>query len=111
MKFVVQAEHIMQKYGWENRVSHPYPLCPMTFQDILSNCRDYDRCTNGSKEYLIMLAEGFRKILESWVSLEESPKVMVRNKINGKVTLMPVDDYQLFMSDNAFSDKLELLSM
>lgn len=78
MAFVTEAEQIILKYGWQKKETRPYPNCPITAEKIVADCKDYDICTRGSREYLIMLAEGFRKILEAWVRYEEEPLIRVR---------------------------------
>ena len=96
MEFAMEAEEIINRYGWHGRWTHPYPNCPVMASKIIDDCKDYDRCTEGSKEYLILLAEGFRKILEAWVEYEKAPKVTVRIIKSGKLTQIRHEDLDMF---------------
>lgn len=92
MAFVEEAEQIITRYGWQDRETRPYPNCPITASKILKDCKDYDNCTEGSREYLIQLAEGFRPILEEWERYELAPKVKVRIKKTGRIVELEKSD-------------------
>ena len=89
MAFIREVEQIAVEQGWMNRKAYPYPSTPMTVKQLLSECRDYDRCTSGSKAYLICLAEGYRQIFETWMHVDA--KVKVRRKDNGKVMVISIE--------------------
>lgn len=91
MAFIREAEQIAMEKDWMNRKTYPYPSTPMTVKQLLSECRDYDRCTSGSKAYLICLAEGYRQIFERWIYYDALPKVKVRRKDNGKVMVVSIE--------------------
>lgn len=94
--FVREAEEMVEKYGWQDRATYPYPNCPVKVTKIIEDCRDYSRCTSGTKEYLISLVNGLVPILNSWEEYELAPKVSVRIKGTGKVVRILKDDLDLF---------------
>ena len=96
MEFLTHAEKVIKEHGWEGRVTYPYPGCPMTAQKIITDCRDYDLCTEGTKDYLIDLAEGFRKLLEAWEEYDRKPRMQVRIKATGKVVTILKEDFEMF---------------
>lgn len=96
MHFIKRADRMVKVYGWEDKVTHPYPSVPMKVTEILDECRDYDNCTPGSQCYLISLAEGLRRIMEAWERYELAPKVTVRIKKSGKTTVILKDDLDMF---------------
>ena len=77
-EFVKEAERMIELYGWQDMITHPYPNCPVKVTKIIADLKDYDRCTRGSKEYLVMLANGLGKIMNKWEEYEQQPKIMVR---------------------------------
>lgn len=95
-QFTLKAENIIHKYHWENKIVYPYANCPVSAMKIINECKDYDRCTTGSKEYLILLAEGFRKRLEAWIKYEEAPKVTVKIIASGKIKQILASDVEIF---------------
>ena len=95
-KLVAEATEMVERYGWQDKVTWPYPSCPTKVTKILADCRDYDRCTKGSKEYLVQLINGLVPILNSWEEYELAPKVSVRIKGTGKVVRILKDDLDLF---------------
>ena len=96
MKWIEKAEGIIERYGWQDKVVHPYPNCPIKASKIINDCKDYDICTDGSRTYLIDLANGFNNILESWVRYEETPKVTVRILKSGKIAHILKSDLEMF---------------
>ena len=83
--FVKEAEGMIRKYNWEERIVHPYPNCPLKVTKIISDLKDYDRCTSGSKDYLILLANGLADIMNAWEEHELAPKIKVRSLKSGKI--------------------------
>lgn len=64
-EFVKEAERMVREYGWEDRNVHPYGF-PMKVTKIISDLKDYDKCTRGSKEYLVDMANGLADIINKW---------------------------------------------
>lgn len=83
--FVLEAEKMVEAYGWEDEIVHPYANCPIKVTKIIADLKDFDRCTNGSQEYLIQLANGLADILNKWEEHELQPKVKVRSLKGGKI--------------------------
>lgn len=82
--FVKEAERMIETYGWQEMVTHPYPNCPVKVTKIIADLKDYDQCTRGSREYLIQLANGLSRILNKWEEYELQPKIRVRILNTGK---------------------------
>ena len=83
--FIEEAERMVAAYGWENKVTHPYAHCPVKVTKIINDLKDYDRCTRGSQDYLISLANGFADVLNSWEKYELAPKIKVRIIATGDI--------------------------
>jgi len=83
-EFLKTAMEMVKKYGWENEEVYPYSF-PLKITKILDDFADFDRCTEGSKEYLIQLVNGLADILNKWEEKELEEKVEVRIKQTGKV--------------------------
>ena len=66
----------------------PYSF-PVKVTKIVNDFREFDRCTSGSKCYLIELVNGLADILNAWERTELAPKV--RMLIRGKVKDVPLD--------------------
>lgn len=82
--FIKEASGMVEKYGWQDRTVMPYSY-PEKVTKIINELRDYDRCTHGSKLYLIALANGLAEIMEAWERHELEPKMTVRSKKTGKI--------------------------
>lgn len=83
--FIKEAEDMIGKYHWEERIVHPYPNCPLKVTKIISDLKDYDNCTSGSKDYLVLLANGLADIMNKWEEHELAPKIKVRSLKSGKI--------------------------
>ena len=90
-EFVKEADRMIREYGWEEETTMPYGY-PVKVTKLLDDCRDYDKCTKGSQEYLVGLANGLAEILNAW---EEStkewtrqPKVTIRMIETGKTVVV-----------------------
>lgn len=75
--FVREAERMVRAYGWENMEVHPYSYA-VKVTKVISDIKDYDICTKGTKEYLVALANGLARILNKWEEYELEPMVAVR---------------------------------
>ena len=64
-EFVKEAERMIEEYGWHDRTVRPYNF-NMPVTKIINDLKDYDICTEGSKEYLVTLANGLAEIMNSW---------------------------------------------
>lgn len=80
--FVVEAEEMVEKYGWQDRTVTPYSW-PEKVTKLISDIKDYDLCTNGSRDYLKLLANGLVDRLNAWERYENLPKVRVRSLLTG----------------------------
>ena len=94
--WVKEAEAAISKYGFEDKVVYPYPNCPVKASKVITDCKDYSRCTKGSQEYLLMLADGFSDILKVWIEYAEAPKIKVRVISSGRVIEMLEKDLDMF---------------
>lgn len=81
--FLAEAERMISEYGWQDMSVHPYGY-PVKVTKILNDFRDFDICTKGSKEYLILLVNGLAEIMNAWEDYEMEPKVTIRVIENGK---------------------------
>ena len=95
MAFVDRAESLVAKYGWQDRLVHPYSY-GVKVSKVLSDLGDYDRCTPGSKSYLISLARGFSDVIDAWEENEKKPHVSVRIIKSGKVMRILEEDLDCF---------------
>ena len=82
--FVSEADAMIEKYGWQDKTVSPYGWAEKVSK-VIDTIRDYPRCTFGSKQYLINLANGLVDILAAWEKQELEPKLRVRLVRNGKV--------------------------
>lgn len=74
--FVKEAERMIEAYGWQKRTVSPYSFS-MPLAKVIKDLKDYDICTDGSKEYLISLANGLTDIMNAWEKHAKEPKVEV----------------------------------
>ena len=93
-KFIDTAENMIEKYGWQNRVVHPYSL-PVKVMKNISDLKDFDNCTRGSQEYLISLANGLAPIMNKWEEQEQEGKIC-RIKKSGKIIRLSPDMLDIF---------------
>lgn len=93
--FVKEAERMIQCYGWEKEVVHPYSFA-MPITQIVGYLKDWDVMTSGSRDYCVELANGLVPILNAWEERMEAPKVAVRIKSTGKVVEITESDLELF---------------
>lgn len=100
-EFAEKAEEMIVKYGWEDRVTYPYPNCRTKVTKIVDDLKDYDNCTEGSQDYLVLLANGFADILNAWEQHELAPKVMIKSKTNGKIVEMEKELAEMFVKDGS----------
>jgi hypothetical protein len=94
--YIAEAEHMVSAYGWEDAVTYPYPNCPTKVTKIITDLKDYDRCTPGSQDYLIALANGLADILNAWEKHALEPKVMVQVIKTGKIVKIAENDLDMF---------------
>jgi deoxycytidine triphosphate deaminase len=74
--FLAEADRMIKEYGWENMEVHPYGY-PVKITKILNDFRDYDRCTTGSKEYIVHMVNNLAEIMNAWEDYEMLPKVKI----------------------------------
>jgi len=82
--FVAEADRLVKTYGWVDEIVHPHGYA-VKIVKIIDDLRDYDICSDGSKDYLVDLANGLARVLNKWEAYELSPKVQVRLVENGNV--------------------------
>ena len=95
MEWLEEAEKTIIQNSWQDRKVHPYGFA-MPVSKIISDCKDFDRCTDGSKEYLMSLANGFKEILDAWVEHDLLPKIKVRIIKSGKIVEIAESDFDMF---------------
>lgn len=83
MAEVAKAEEMVSRYGWQERTVMPYSY-PEKVTKLLWECKQFDDCTPGSRDYLIQLWNGLAGILNAWDE-QEQVAVSVRILHNGKV--------------------------
>lgn len=83
-EFLKEADRMVEEYGWQNMEVHPYGY-PVKVTKILNDFRDYDRCTTGSKGYIVLMVNGLAEIMNAWEDYEMAPKVKIEVIENGKV--------------------------
>lgn len=93
--FIKEAESMIEKYGWQEKTVRPYSF-NVKVTKIIADLKDYRRCTSGSQEYLISLANGLAKILNSWEEFENKEKIEVRSKKTGKIGKICKEDLEMF---------------
>ena len=95
LAFITEAERMISQYGWQNKVVHPHSYA-MPITEIIGYLKDYDICTEGSREYAIQLANGLADIMNAWEAHELAPNVMVRIIKSGKVVKITKADLDMF---------------
>lgn len=93
--FVKDAEAMIVKYGWQEKTVMPYSF-KMKVTKIIDDLKDYSRCTRGSQEYLISLANGLAPIMNKWEEYENAKKITVRIRKSGKIIRITADELELF---------------
>lgn len=84
-EFVEEAERMIGEYGWQDRTVMPWAGCSLKITRIINDLKDFDRCTNGSKYEIIVLANGLAEIMNTWEEHEREPKVTVKSLRSGKI--------------------------
>ena len=88
--FVKEAERMIAVYGWEDLNVYPYSY-PVKLTKVIADLKDYDRCTSGSKAYLILLANVLAPILNAWEEHANDPKVSIKILSSGKIAVVDED--------------------
>lgn len=94
-----EMDQMVQRYGWQDLQVMPWTGVQMTVYQITREMRDYRKCTEGSKSYLISLANGLVDILNAWEAHELEPKIRVRNLKTGKVCAIREEIARELISD------------
>lgn len=94
-EYIKAAWDMVNKYGWQDRMVYPYSF-GMKVTKILEDMNDFDRCTSGSKEYLVSLFNGLVDILNAWERDELEEKIEVRIITSGKVIKINKKDLDMF---------------
>ena len=97
-ELIDEAERMIAKYGWEERTVYPYSF-PMKVTKIIAECKDFDICTSGTREYLVQLANGLVPILNAWEDHENRPKIDVRILATGKIVSVEKDIGMVFIEE------------
>ena len=63
--WVREADRMIREYGWEDWDVHPHGY-PVKVTEIVNDLRGYEKCTQGSKDYLVALANGLTGIMNAW---------------------------------------------
>ena len=90
MEFVKEAERMIDKYNWQNKTVHPYSY-PVKITKVIKDIKSFDNCTECSKEYLVCLANGLGRILNSWEKYENSNKIKIKGIKSGQVIVVNED--------------------
>jgi hypothetical protein len=95
LTFAREAEEMVERYGWQERETHPYGF-PVKVAKIINNLKDYDLYERGSQEHLAMYVNPLGEILEAWERHELAPKIKVRSLKTGKVAEIRAEDLDIF---------------
>jgi len=98
LAFADAADAMVQKYGWQDMNVYPYSF-PIKVTKVISDIRDFPVCTKGSQEYLVSLANGLAKVLNSWEEYELQEKIELQDTSTGTV-------FKLSKSDEDFIQEL-----
>ncbi len=98
--FVTETERMIGEYGWQNRTVAPYGH-KEKLTKIVEKLKDYDRCTFGSKQQLISIANGLGDILTAWETQELEPKIAVRLVRNGEIKEFCEEFARVLIEDGA----------
>ena len=90
-----RAESITAEHNWYERKVHPYSY-PVAIREILTECKNYDNCTSGSKVYLYQLIKGLVEILDEWDRHYKSRKMV---RVNGKVKNLSPEYIEMLIED------------
>lgn len=107
MAFVKKAYEMVERYGWQDRETYPYSF-PIKVTKILRDCKSFDRCTRGSQDYLIALANGLQERMAAWEKYELAPKIRIRNRASGKVAEIREDEQEMWQE--LLGDNYEVVS-
>lgn len=94
-EFTEELERMITEYGWQDKFVHPYSYA-MPLTKILGYLKDYHRCTEGSKDYIVTLANWAVEMLNSWEEYEKAPKIAVRVIKTGQVLNIMESDLDMF---------------
>lgn len=97
--FLAEAERMITEYGWQDMSVHPYGY-PVKVTKILKDFRDFDICTKGTKEYLILLVNGLAEIMNAWEDYEMEPKVKILVLESEKVFEVSEDMAKMLIEEN-----------
>ena len=97
-EFTEWADRLIEKYGLHDRKVSPYGY-PENVTKLVNTVKDYTRCTFGSKQYLILLANGLIEIMSEWERQELQPKVTVRVIRNGKIKTLCEEFARILIED------------
>lgn len=75
--FVEEAERMIGEYGWQDRTVSPY-MHAEPLVKYIGWLKEYDRCTRGSKEHLVLLANGLADVMNAWEEHEKAATVKCR---------------------------------
>lgn len=97
-QFIEEADKMVEKYDWKERTVSPYGWA-MKVTRVIDELRDFTNCTEGSREYLVALANGLADIMNKWEEHEQEPKVRVRVVGSGKEFDMCADMVESFVEE------------
>lgn len=98
MDFIETAEGMIKKYGWQNMTIAPYNHAEPIMK-VVAWLKDYDRCTAGSKETLVLIANGMADVLNAWEKHEADKTIKVRlltGKHKGEERMISPEDLEMF---------------
>ena len=98
MEFVKEADRMIEKYGWYDKVVYPYSY-PEKVVKIIDDLREYSSYTYSSKSLLVDMANGLVKIMNAWEEQENEPKVSIKMIRGGKVIILPKSFAEIIIAD------------
>lgn len=98
MEFVKEADRMIEKYGWQDKVVYPYSY-PEKVVKIVDDLKEYSSYTYSSQSLLIDMANGLAKIMNAWEEQENEPKVSIKMVRGGKVIILPKSFAEIIIAD------------
>lgn len=76
-ELIKTAEGMIERYGWQDMTLTPYGHAEPIMK-VMGWLKDFDICTSGTKETLILIANGMADVLNAWEKHDAAKTIRVR---------------------------------
>lgn len=102
--FAKEAERMVKEYGWQDMTVAPYGSYADPVTKYIGWFKDYDNCTRGTKEHLVLLANGLARVMNAWEEHRKAATVkcrLLRGKHKGEERMYEPWMAELLVEDGA----------